>query len=458
MLGSVMKKFEVPIHYADRVGRRAYCRRLAATTGAPREVCDFALLGAQMENSPGACRNTALLHTIGNRILYLDEDLTASHAWRASSFNPKESLIFAGEDDPSHAWFYADRASMFRDVERARVDILAAHAEVLGSSLGSLVAGALSGQRAVSLTEACIHILKALNARAGKVVLTVNGAVGRGWTHDVSLAAGGRTHDRFFKSEHEGLDVTTDSSKTIRHVRATTVSHGAPVFSSVLGLDNRDLLPPFIPAGDDELKVFSATLKRCTTNAFHAHLPWAILQDRQRHPPNGSSAPMGVRFCDVVTAIICSCEPSIAGIDQSKRLAWLGSCLSELAELPSPQFSATVQDLVRRQTFARVAQLDRLVHDSTLPEYSRMELRRQVHVMLHGIRNPQYFIPCDLLRGGSQGEPAEYLRRLVYRLGKLLEWWPALITTSRHLANQGVFAAQPVLPTPKTGALVQSCV
>src|SRR4029077_16768409 len=42
-------------------------------------------------------------------------------------------------------------------------------------------------------------------------------------------------------------------------------------------MDNRDLLPPFMPVRRGQDMIFGMTLARCCHDALAAHLPWALV-------------------------------------------------------------------------------------------------------------------------------------------------------------------------------------
>jgi hypothetical protein len=52
--------------------------------------------------------------------------------------------------------------------------------------------------------------------------------------------------------------------------------------SYCMGLDNRSLLPPFLPVGRNEDGVFGVTLGLTDENALFAHLPYGVIHDSQR--------------------------------------------------------------------------------------------------------------------------------------------------------------------------------
>jgi len=65
----------------------------------------------------------------------------------------------------------------------------------------------------------------------------------------------------------------------IRAARAWSVSGGEMLVAPQIALDNRLLIPPFLPSGRNCEGILAMVLRRTQPDAFIGHLPFAIVHD-----------------------------------------------------------------------------------------------------------------------------------------------------------------------------------
>ncbi len=189
-IGDWVKASTTTIVLAGADLKADYANRLAAKTGVPLDVMQFALWGRGYRGPAiSANRNAISLFTAGCRVLSADDD-TLCEAARIASATSGSALRFMAHGDPADLWFFDDRPGALESTEPVDVNVLGAHAEVLGTKLGSLIRKYFNSQ--VDISDACQHLIQSAWLGDGRVCLTHNGIVG-----DSGMYSGPPTASRF---------------------------------------------------------------------------------------------------------------------------------------------------------------------------------------------------------------------------------------------------------------------
>ena len=194
--------------------------------------------------------------------------------------------------------------------------------------------------------------------------------------------------------------------------------------SSTLGVDNRRILPPFMPATRGEDTIFGLTLMRCIGDAFMGHLPMAMLHvpvETRQFAREALWLDAGrVALKHVLWCCIASAPFGPTDIDDESRIRSLGRRLVDLGSLPEPEFRE-----------ARGAPgIDR--RDAGVLGRRPAALSRHVAggAAARGLWRP--------------GRRSALARELVRSFGELLAAWPALVESARRLHAAGVTLVEPV--------------
>ena len=193
--------------------------------------------------------------------------------------------LFAGGGDgyenynPADFWFFADRAALERAVRSEDTDALGLARAPAGPRPGAACREA-GRARPLALDRFAPSLLERVLARGGQVRVTLAGLFGDiGWYAPTwLLLLTGASRERFTGSEAAYLSACA-SRQALRVVPRPTITDGRYFQSTLLGLDNRVPLPPFMPVQRYEDGVFRIALRACFEDAYFAHLPWAAFHD-----------------------------------------------------------------------------------------------------------------------------------------------------------------------------------
>jgi hypothetical protein len=419
------------LQYLGPRQRLSYARALARRGQLPPEVVEYALLNVEGRPvSTGACRNTLLLHTVGERSAQVDDDTVCE---MMAPVGASGGLEFSSRADPTEFWFRSARGDAPIGA-RIHGDVLAWHEQLLGRGLADCLAEA---EDAV-LDHLGLGFLSRMSPGCA-VRTTQLGTVGDCAMGDLSgyLFLSPESHRRLTASQREYLDAFR-RRHVLRCAPRKTVADTTLCMAMCLGLDNTSLLPPFLPVERNQDGVFGELLKFCFPDAYCGFLPVAIAH-RPDPPRRGRRSDLWkmaglLREADIIELLISTAPLSATHAPGAMRLVAVGRHLREAGAMPTGDFREMIA--IRRWSMltAKVAHLRAALEGAEKPpEYWRTDIQRHLDALLDSsLRDPT-------ARGlGTSRETAgdELIRRvqhLASRFGQLLEHWPAIVATAREL-------------------------
>ena len=445
LLRTVREEHGVEIRYAGLEEKTRYSKLLAEVSGVSSDVIDFALFDVEScGTSTGANRNALLLDTAGDLFFCADDDTVCSIA---RPFEPKDELAFWSETDPTEFWFFASREAALRSAQFVETDLLGAHDELLGATLSSVISR--FSERSTRLYQTCAHLMHSLANGAGRVRVTFNGLVGdSGMGSPVGLLSGiqGDSRERFVRS-HDDYRNAMSSREVLRTTLSTSIYHGTHCMATTLGLDNRSLLPPFIPVQRNQDGVFGLTLNICFEDTFFAHLPHAVLHaaEERFYSPNITDQVSGLAFTDILYYCMVAHQFTPGISREEDRLRSLGRYLMELGGIPLPEFVETVRlQLWQRMSMKLVALEQILKTYREQPHYWAEDLKRTMGVLRDALPKDDYLVARDLSTGRTDVEVQELTQRLIRRFGQLIYHWPEVVGAAKRLRAEGIRVAEAI--------------
>jgi hypothetical protein len=434
------------IRYASREERARFARALAQEAGAPPDTVELALLGGpDFPITTGASRNALLLDTVGDLVLQVDDDTSSRIALAPAS---GDGLTLFSGHDPTEFWFPSPDASLPSPVAG---DLPATHERLLGRSVGEALAEARPDE--VVLDGAGSSFFRRLEAGAGTILTTMAGVVGDSGMGAPLYFLGleGPSRARLNRSEAE-YRLAITGRQVLRAVTRPTISEGSFCMALNLGLDNRQLLPPFFPVLRNQDGIFGALLRGCFS-AFVGFLPQAL--SHAPPAPRAFSADglwqraARLQTSQAIQLLLGACAPPLRPTNPARALRALGASLEELAALPAADF----EELLRLNvwsSFARsAAQMEGLVRKyGGAPAWWAEDVRQVVTVFRESLMSRALCLPGDI--GAADLDSAvQALQKLVRQFGQLLQAWPALVEAARRLRGRGArLAVAPGDSTP----------
>jgi hypothetical protein len=423
---------------ATRIGSRERCDtilELARTTGVALETIELGLGGdRRLGFSAGASRNLVLLLTAGTRVFMVDDD-TLCRPGVASGPSTETSPAWAIDSSfhcrTVHA--FADREAAIASAHPIRLDPLDAHARVLGSGLRSWLHSSKRDGRA--LARADDRALLDLWREDPTIVFSMNGVVGHSgaqWPLQV-FSVVPEADGRPLRSE-DIFTARLETQSIAAQVPTSTLSNVAYCSTMFVGLDNRRMLPPFLPYCRGEDVLFGRLLRLCRPPAYSADLPFTLVHDPPpREPPRLEqlAAQTGVELSYLLGDVLESFGRT-AVADPVRELERLAECLRALSE-PTSLAEAFRLAYVRR-TASRIAAVETALSAASArraPECWRRASAAHLRRLRGALGETASWLPLEFRDGGGREHGFELARRAVTGFADLLDAWPALWNAAR---------------------------
>lgn len=435
------------VSYGGAEEKARFAEELAAAGAAPPDVIDFALFDPERCGySVGANRNALLLHTVGETVFSTDDDTVCR---LATAPGAKPGLSFDARGDFMKFWFFPDREAALRSAPPVEGDVLDAHEQLLGRSLSQCVSTLADSSRLL-FDQIDSRQIAAVRSGRGRVLVTFNGLLG-----DSALPAPvgylllrDDSRERLVRSETDYRSAFK-SREVLRVADGPYISANAWCVTAAVGYDNRELLPPFMPVlrGEDDL--FGFTLHACFDDGYFGYLPSAVLHSPPDHRAYGhddlGEFGSGVRMCNVILACVKSLNAWPGLEDARVRMRALGEHLTSVGSLPQEDFEELVLVNLYRMQSEYVTFLEGTLQDyDGWPEYWADDVESYIDALRAAMESRDYAVPQDLLAGRGQEEARRLSRRLVFRYGQLLRWWPEMVDAAKSLRAQGRRLAAPL--------------
>jgi hypothetical protein len=208
-----------------------------------------------------------------------------------------------------------------------------------------------------------------------------------------------------------------------------------------IGLDGRQLLPPFMPWQRNGDGVFGVTLRACSRDALVGFVPWAVVHEARGRTASlegllrSATAPLSN---DVLCLLIASSSLRSEVLSSARAMRALGEVLSGLGAQPPEEFAAIVR---RHVVHARARELaavnDALALHDCEPTHWAQDLRRWIMALEQSVAHPSVGTPRDLAADTNRQDPMSRLALQIGHYGQLLKHWPELSAASVELRQAG---------------------
>lgn len=425
VLARYARREGVDIRYAGAEEKSAYLAKLASASRVPEEVIRFAILGMpELTRRVGANRNAVLLDTWGELILSFDDDTTAKAA-PSPSLEP--GVIFSTLYNGWETWFFESREEAWAAVELRDADVLSMHERLLGRPL---------------------HQCGLNDAGEGTVAATLMGLTGdAGIEYPQWLTSIGPTRDRLCESA-EVYRRALRSRAVCRVPPMYVVTPHPFLMTYAVGLDNREILPPFCPVQRNQDGIFALSLRRCRANAYFGHVPWAIVHDPPEVRTWDADALFrfvsGCRSDFILLTCIGAFVPQPA-LDAAENLRRLGEHLSMLAAMEPEAFEGFLRERVSPLVARAVQQMDAEKRPARQwPPFLVADFERYVRRLRDAFSRDNFFAPLDLVEDVGEERARDAMRAVLRQFGALFEHWPALLAAVAALEQEGTRLSRPV--------------
>ena len=439
-LGALARERKVPVRYAGEDEKRVLAGALART-GIDPEIIEFALFDPlAMGFACGANRNALLLREAGRMFCSIDDDVICELAAPPAAAS---GLKLFSQSDPFWRAVYQDHDEVIGQATFVDRDFLAAHEELLGRELPAICGDLTVAD--LDLDQVKDELLRRIWARPVRVRATFSGHLGDpGIPTSIYYLYYGGENRRRLTSSPERYRAALGSRNLLAVAPRCAIGDASLSPGMAMGLDHRELLPPFFPVLHAEDFVFGATLWQCASGALLGHVPLAI-----RHEPrpgksilqpadlNANRRAVIFEFAHLLRRVILHFARGESA-STAERMQLLGRHLRELAAQPSKDFTEFIRAHVMEHESAKLDRLEEERAESTdIPEFWHRDVAAYVAHVRESLTAPDFDIPFDLKGARSDEENRALMQRLFARFGALLEGWPEMVRAAREMRERG---------------------
>jgi hypothetical protein len=428
------------IVHVDWQVRSEFAARLSAATGVAESVVRFALTGeegadAKAPVTVGACRNTLLLASAGMPLLFVDDDVRC----RTTPIPGARDEVILRRDAFTGRFF--ETAEEIAACDFREDDLVRVHERALATS-GDELAKAFATCTADDLNAIPPTWLKACARTPGSVLVSCMGVVGDAAVDD-SLhyyLHGADTLAQLARSERL-YRAALENRLLMRGPRGRIVSGWFDGMSYCMGVDNRAVLPPFMPVMRAEESVFSSLVGRMA-GAMFAVSPFAILHQPgspRRFPENAAEGRAGRFTLNDMVSVMIRAEPC-RGTSTDDRLRSLGFRLHEIAVLPDLEFDEHAGAVLAPIVLGYIQALDAAVStggDTAGAALWKDDVQRLRAACVGRLRSGEFLVPIDLADRWGVAEARPRARRALARFASLLQVWSDLADGAARLRVEG---------------------
>jgi hypothetical protein len=430
--------------YAGEEEKRRFASELVRR-GCDQDAVEFALFDPlDIGFTCGANRNAMLLHQAGKAFCSVDDDVLCELA--AAPPASKRLRLFS-TCDPFIRWLFPDQEAAFAHAGALDLDFLATHEALLGRSLGELCGGIQ--HQDLDLSLAGDDLLRRLWMGESRIRASFSGHFGDPGipTSTYYLFYEGENRARLTRSESHYRGVLAARSVFVL-APCASVGDSSTSPGMAMGLDHRELLPPFFPVLHAEDFIYGAVLWLCDRRGFLGHSPVAI-----RHEPRPGKtilqpSELGpdkravlFEFAHLMRRVLLRFQRNESDSVES-RMRQLGAHLRSIAEQPFDDFVETIRAQLLEQESARLDHIEQQLRDDTdSPDFWRDDLEAYLAHVRESLTEDNFDIPLDLKSGRAADENRKLMRDLISRYGRLLEEWPRIVAAAKEINACGEWAA-----------------
>lgn len=315
----------------------------------------------------GLARNLCLLLSVGCRALILDDDILC----RAVQPPHCETGIGFRHEESREAWFYPAVPALLQSTRPCQFNPLSRHADAVGLSLAEVLP-ALSGDVLTPAALAHCHgtMLSVLDG-SSPVLMTQCGSAGDPGT------VGSKWVTRLGNASVQRLLAQGSDNQSLPQCRPCWLGYTRPTIairgdmSQLTGLDNSQLLPPYLPVLRGEDALFASMTTYLHPRSAVLNFDWAVLhlplEDRSAMDygePFTNRAHLGV----LANYVLAKIDTRGSGTAES-RLSALAAEIRGLAEWPVDTLLAQVAVELAKGCATSIAMLDKLLADTVTHRY-----------------------------------------------------------------------------------------
>jgi hypothetical protein len=417
------------IEYLGAAQRQRHLDRLYKTNHLSREVLDFGLSSLfRFLPGYGANLNWLLLNTVGSLALSVDDDIICRPG-RTDFCTPGLALASPAREQYR---FYESRGAAISSVEPSHANLISLHETLLGRSAQQCISGSKDG---LNLTDIGEWLMTTVMNDEATIAATMLGIAGDSGTSGSWACLTGESRRRL-QAAIRVCPSVIGSHEVVRAPCQLTITDEPQFMNYACGLDNRVLLPPFVPVCRNMDGVFATVLRCCFPNSLVGFLPWAVL-----HDPPVRDWRITMRLRPRISEILRMAVPFPAAeahpSDPAANMIRVGRRLMDIGRLPMREFEAWLRLHYHAYLMTMLRQTDALSQEDVEAPKEWDEYCLDYTLALEGaISDADDVSAADLGGFGGYTEALGGTQTVIRLFGELLVSWRDIVQLSANVTAQ----------------------
>lgn len=202
-----------------------------------------------------------------------------------------------------------------------------------------------------------------------------------------------------------------------------------------IGLDNRSMLPPFLPVMRGEDTIFSRMIKLFYQDSLIGTLPFTITHSPEGHRMFDEQAVFDVRLVlsELILNMLDAYQPPVGGFSAKGYSNALGKFFTDIGTLTLDDFEEYVKQLWLKWGSYTTENIEMLLmkHDFKPAYWAKLLETYAISIREHSCAN--YISAAKDLYAGDERAAALSSRDIIRRYGEVLEWWPVIYDAAHHI-------------------------
>jgi len=394
------------IECIDRRDREEMIGGLVEKSGLSEELIRFTVCGDKISKTTlGSVRNTFLLKTLGEKILITDDDVMYNFLSPIEKENP-----FFSVENPNKHWFLMDEekpsSSNFISIE---TDFLSEHENVLGKNAFDIL-----GKNTPDYIE------------QSEIIDTYMGFYGDSpMESHIPLLLLPEIQEQLKNISFDEYSAMKKRGRMIRTSPSLVVYQGILCISMIMGIDNRELVPPFLPVARGNDLIFGATRWKAFPSKLSAYIPLLIGHERPNKEIRSVSYD-SVREMTKTNRIITSFIEEIddVDIDPYNNLNIIGNKFINIANEPIQIFQLLMETQCQKITRTSAEYIDNILQTTPgIPDFWVKDMEAIINDL--NSPDPRKFM-YDITKDYREDRMI-ILQKWIGFFGQLLQGWDKLI-------------------------------
>ena len=439
----VGSRYGLKTFYFGRNDKKSFVQNLGTETekkGVDNKILNYTFFGnpeLSVLKGGGGNRNTALLKFAGDKIISFDDDTL----YQISAMEKQKTNIEISANKIPEINLYSKMEKIPKRFKQTDSDVIKYIKNILGESCNNIMIKTQKSGGEIFIENLNTAVLNSAGKTGSYAKTAMLGIYGGKWySSPFSIYLNeGRERNKSFKKK-SGYNKIKENPVSLILPQNLTLSRASFLIATALGIDTRDITPPFPPQQRADDGIWASIMLALNNNSFIAHLPFAIYHEMENKISftkvnyEDTSAEAGL----ITVLIIEHIKRNLLSLFPEITYENLGNKLIELSRLDDKQFTYFCHDQWLEYTGGIIAQLENLlVKYREKPKHWAIDIENFIALLEKQSVNPVNSLPREFRNHYSINESIRLYKLFFKDYGELIKCWPVIWDAAVKVNKRG---------------------